>query len=141
MEAAARRPESWTCGGRIAGSQGTEGIATTLASSAFSAFSEDIWRLVADHLDEPWISSVPLASFGQRPGGNSHNWISLAGMIIVPDESNAVPLELQNNWVHYESSYGTATYASRQHGSSGYCRLFSLRLVLNGQCTYKYNQI
>lgn len=62
-------------------------------------------------------------------------------MIIVPDESNAVPLELQNSWVHYGSSYGTATYASRQHGSSGYCRLFSLRLVLNGQCTYKYYQI
>lgn len=43
-------------------------------------------------------------------GGNSYNWISLAGMIIVPDESNAVPLELQNNWAHYGSSYGTATY-------------------------------
>eukprot|EP00913_Durusdinium_trenchii_P032326 g30267.t1 len=29
-------------------------------------------------------------------GGSSYNWISLSGMIIVPDESNAVPLELAN---------------------------------------------
>ena len=47
-------------------------------------------------------------------GGSSYNWISLSGMIIVPDESNAVPLELANGWQNYGSIYGSATYASRQ---------------------------
>ena len=44
-------------------------------------------------------------------GGTSGDWISLSGMIIAPDESNAVPLDLQNGWGHYGSQYGQATYA------------------------------
>ena len=47
-------------------------------------------------------------------GGTSGDWISLAGMIIVPDESNAVPLDLLNGWSHYGSAYGQATYVLSQ---------------------------
>jgi len=51
-------------------------------------------------------------------GGTSGDWISLSGMIIAPDESNAVPLGLLNGWSHYGSAYGEATYACLSASSS-----------------------
>lgn len=61
------------------------------------------------HLPHWNLSSIKLSPFDG--GGTSGDWISLAGMVIVPDESNAVPLDLQNGWGHYGSQYGQATYA------------------------------
>ena len=67
------------------------------------------WSSEKGHLPHWNLSSIKLSPFDG--GGTSGDWISLAGMVIVPDESNAVPLDLQNGWGHYGSQYGQATYA------------------------------
>jgi hypothetical protein len=53
------------------------------------------------------------SEFGFCSGANSCGG-DFIQHFLVPDESNAVRLDLQNGWSHYGGDYGKAKYVPRQ---------------------------